>query len=515
MKNEYDALIENRTWSLVPRTKNQKIVGNKWVYRIKYNTDGSVAKYKARLVAKGFQQIEGVNYFDTFSLVVKPTTVRVVFSLAVMNQWIIRQVDVNNALLNGELSEEVFMQQLESFVDRSKPNYVCRLHKALYGLKQAPRAWFEKLRGCLLQWGFRNSKSDSSLFLRKTKISLIMVLIYVNDILVTGPNNEELDSFIQQFNTIFALKDLGRLSYFLGIEVLYGQDCIYLSQKKYVRDLLAKVDMLDCKGVITPMCSGKDSKLQKMVKGELGYYVEDATHYRSIVGGLQYLILTRPEIAYSVHKLSQYVSAPTMQHLMACKRVLKYLKKTQDYGLKFLKDGDLKITSFTDADWGIDLDDRKSIGAYCMQIVVTKSSAESEYRALASTASEIAWLKSLFLEMGVCCIERPTIWCDNTSATELAKNHVLHSRTKHIEIDVHFIRDKVLAGDLKICYVPSEDQIADILTKPLSSPQFNYLRDKFNVFPCPLSLMGAVKIAHYAEVKKKNQHVKNQQQLPT
>ncbi|KAH9658123.1 retrovirus-related pol polyprotein from transposon RE1 [Citrus sinensis] len=513
MKNEYDALIENRTWSLVPRTETQKIVGNKWVYRIKYNTDGSVAKYKARLVAKGFQQIEGVNYFDTFSPVVKLATVRVVCSLAVMNQWIVRQVDVNNAFLNGELSEEVFMQQPKGFVDKSKPNCVCRLHKALYGLKQAPRAWFEKLRGCLLQWGFRNSKSDSSLFLRKTKVSLIMVLIYVDDILVTGPNSEELDSFIQQFNIVFALKDLGRLSYFLGIEVLYG--------------------------VITPMYSGKDSKLQKIVKGDLGYYVEDATHYRSIVGGLQYLILTRPKIAYSVHKLSQYVSAPTMQHLMACKRVLKYLKEIQDYGLKFVKDGDLKITSFTNADWGSDLDDRKSIGAYCVylgnnlisrsskkQTVVTKSSSKSEYRALASTASEIAWLKSLFLEMEVCCVERPTIWCDNMSATELAKNHVFHSRTKHIEIDVHFIQDKVLVGDLKICYVPSEDQIADILTKPLSSPQFNYLRDKLNVFPCPLSLRGTVKIAHYAEVKKKNQRVKlpavisatsedpRQQQLP-
>ena len=184
MKNEYDALIENRTWSFVPRTENQKIVGNKWMYRIKYNTDGSVAKYKARLVAKGFQQIEGVNYFDTFSPVIKPATVRVVLSLAVMNQWIVRQVDVNNAFLNGELSEEVFMQQPEGFVDKSKSNYVCRLHKALYGLKQALRVWLEKLRGCLLQWGFRNSKSDSSLFLRKTKVSLIMVLIYVDDILI-------------------------------------------------------------------------------------------------------------------------------------------------------------------------------------------------------------------------------------------------------------------------------------------------------------------------------------------
>ena len=222
MKNEYDALIENRTWSFVPRTENQKIVGNKWMYRIKYNTDGSVAKYMARLVAKRFQQIEGVNYFITFSPVVKPATIRVVLSLAVMNQWIVRQVDVNNSFLNGELSEEVFMQQPEGFVDRSKPNCVRRLHKALYGLKQAPRAWFEKLKGCLLQWGFRNSKFDSSLFLRKTKVSLIMVLIYADDILVIGPNSEELDSFIQQFNTIFALKKLGRLSYFLGIEVLYG-----------------------------------------------------------------------------------------------------------------------------------------------------------------------------------------------------------------------------------------------------------------------------------------------------
>ncbi|KAH9699250.1 hypothetical protein KPL71_024275 [Citrus sinensis] len=335
---------------------------------------------------------------------------------------------------------------------------------------------------------------------------------------ITGPNNGELDNFIQQFNSVFALNDLGKLSYFLGIKVLYDQDCIYLSHKKYIRDLLAKVDMLDCKGVITPMCSGKDSKLQKIVKGELGCYIENDTHYRSIVGGLQYLILTRPEIAHSVHKLSQYVSAPTMQHLMACKRVLKYLKETQDYGLKFVKDGDMKITSFIDADWGSDLDDRKSIGVYCVylgnnliswsskkQTVVTKSSTESEYRALASAASEIAWLKSLFLEMGVCCVERPTVWCDNMSAIELVKNPVFHSRTKHIEIDVHFIRDKVLAGNLKICYVPSEDQIADILTKPLSSPQFNYLRDKLNVFPCPLSLRGAVKIAHYAEVKKKNQ----------
>ncbi|KAH9727669.1 retrovirus-related pol polyprotein from transposon RE1 [Citrus sinensis] len=528
IKAEYNALISNGTWTLVPRTENHKLVGNKWVFRIKTNTDGSVEKYKARLVAKGFQQIEGVNYFETFSPVVKSATVRVILSLAVMNQWQIRQVDVNNAFLNGDLTEEVYMRQPEGFVDQQRPDFVCKLHKALYGLKQAPRAWFDKLKSSLIQWGFKNSKSDTSLFLRRTKSSIIIILIYVDDILITGSDCVELEKFIKLFSSAFALKDLGKLSYFLGIEVLYGHDSIYLSQKKYIRDLLAKVDMLECKGTDTPMSSSKDYRLQKSVEGEMGYYIEDPTHYRSIVGGLQYLVLTRPEIAYYVHKLSQYVSSPTLQHLMACKRVLRYLKETQEYGLKFVREGDMKITAFTDADWGSDLDDRRSVGAYCVylgnnliswsskkQSVVTKSSAESEYRALAAAVSEITWLKSLFLEIGLCCDEKPIIWCDNVSAAELARNPVFHSRTKHIEIDLHFIRDKVLAGDLKILYVPSTEQIADILTKPLNSSQFNYLRLKLNEELCPLSLRGAVKRAHCAELKQERKPaVKDSSAMP-
>lgn len=221
MKNEYKALLGNGTWYLAPKCENQRIVSNKRVYRIKHNTDGRVAKYKARLVAKGFQQIEGVNYFETVSLVVKPATVRVVIKLTVMYNWTIRQVDVNKAFLSGDLSEEVFMQQPEGFVDQHRPDFVCKLRKALYGLKQALRAWFEKLRNCLLQWEFKNSKSDPFFFLRKTKTSLIRVLIYVDDILITGPDSSELENFIVQFSSVFALKDLGKLSYFLGIEVFY------------------------------------------------------------------------------------------------------------------------------------------------------------------------------------------------------------------------------------------------------------------------------------------------------
>ncbi|KAH9745092.1 retrovirus-related pol polyprotein from transposon RE1 [Citrus sinensis] len=407
MKAKYDALMSNGTWTLVPRTEHHKLVGNKWVFRVKSNTDGSLAKYKARLVAKGFQQIEGVNYSETFSPVVKAATVRVVLSLAVMNQWQIRQVDVNNVFLNGDLIEEVYMSQPEGFIDSKRPDFVCKLHKALYGLKQAPRAWFDKLRNSLMQWGFENSKS----------------------------NYDELEDFIKLFSSAFALKDLGKLSYFLGIEVLCDLGSVYLSQRKYIRDLLAKVDMLECKGIDTPMSSSKDYRLQKNVEGEMGYYIEDPSHYRSIVGGLQYLVLTRPEIAYSVHKLSE-----------------------------------LKVTTFTDADWGSDLNDRRSTGAYCVylgnnliswsskkQSIVTKSSAESEYRALAAVVSEITWIKSLFLENNLCCVEKPVICAE---------------------------------------------QITNIMTKPLNSSQFIYLRNKLNVYLCPLSLRGTVKKAHCAELRR-------------
>ncbi|KAH9679451.1 retrovirus-related pol polyprotein from transposon RE1 [Citrus sinensis] len=321
MKEEYEALIRNETWSLVPPPAEYKIVGNKWVFRVKQNSDGSIAKYKARLVTKGFQQTEGIDYFE--SPVTKASTVRVILSLAAMHGWMIRHVDVNNAFLNGDLTEDVYMYQPEGFVDEKRSGYVCKLKNALYGLKQAPRAWFDKLKGCLVaNWGFQNSRADTSLFFNGKQDSMILVLIYVDDILITGPNSDELEKFISDFSKVFALKDLGRLSYFLGIEVSYAKNNIYLSQRKYVRDLLSKADMLHCKGCDTPMVTG--TKLQKEAKGSLGQHVEDATSYRSLIGGLQYLVLTRPEIAFAVNKLSQYVSTPTLQHILACKRMLRY-----------------------------------------------------------------------------------------------------------------------------------------------------------------------------------------------
>ncbi|KAH9663756.1 retrovirus-related pol polyprotein from transposon RE1 [Citrus sinensis] len=384
MQDEFDALIRNKTWSLVPMDPEYKLVGCKWVFRTKYNTDGSVSKYKARLVAKEFHQTAGVDYSEIFSPVVKSSTVRVILSLAVMQGWNVRQIDVNNAFLNGDLIEDVFMQQPEGFV--SEGGYVCKLNKALYGLKQAPRAWHDVK-------------------------SIILILIYVDDILITGSDSDLLESFIAKLSKVFALKDLGLVTYFLGVEVCYTDNGMHLSQTKYIKDLLSKALMQNCKETDTPFSTGY--KLERSAKGSLGAEFENATLYRSIVGGLQYLI----------------------------------------------PDQTLHI------------------------------------RALSAASSEISWLQSLFSELNITKLPTHVLWCDNQSAGDLARNPVFHSRSKHIELDVHYIRDKVLNKELEVRYIPTKEQVADVLTKPLSFPKFSYFRSKLNVFGRPLSLRGDVKEA--------------------
>lgn len=218
MALQHQALLTNGTWELVPLSPTQNVVGCKWVFRTKYNPDGTIQKHKARLVALGFHQRPGFDYNETFSPVIKPANVRLILSLAVMNGWSLRQLDINDAFLQGTLSENVYMAQPPGFVDRENPDYVCRLRKAIYGLKQAPRAWYNELRTYLLSIGFRNSVSDTSLFLRNGT-NPIYVLVYVDDIIVTGSCSTLISEFISALSNRFSLKDLGQLSYFLGVEV--------------------------------------------------------------------------------------------------------------------------------------------------------------------------------------------------------------------------------------------------------------------------------------------------------
>lgn len=248
------------------------------------------------------------------------TTIRVVLAIVVALKWKIRQVDVNNAFLNGDLKEEIFMEQQHGFRSVQYPNHVCRLVKAIYGLKQ-PRAWFDKLRITLLSWGFVNTKSDSSLFFFKTDRLVLLVLVYVDDILVTGNNNEVVQRFTERLDKVFSLKDLGGLHYFLGLEIQRDASGMYLSQRRYVLELLSKSNMLSAKACSTPMSPCKQLSTSQ------GAPLENPTMYRSVLGGLQYLVNTRHDIAFSVNNLSQFLSKPTVDHWKAVKRLLRYLNE--------------------------------------------------------------------------------------------------------------------------------------------------------------------------------------------
>jgi histone deacetylase 1/2 len=491
MNNEFQALMSNHTWTLVPYQGQENVIDSKWVFKTKYKANGSIERRKARLVAKGFQQTVGIDYEETFSPVIKASTTRIILSIAVHLNWDVKQLDINNAFLNGYLKETVFMHQPEGFVDSTKPNHICKLSKAIYGLKQAPRAWFDSLKNALLRWGFQNTKSDSSLFILKEKDHITFLLIYVDDIIVTGSNTKFLEAFIKQLNVVFSLKDLGNLHYFLGIEVHRDASGMYLKQSKYIGDLLKKFHMEKASSCPTPMVTGK----QFTVEGEK---MEDPTVFRQAIGGLQYLTHTRPDIAFPINKLSQYMSSPTVDHWQGIKRILRYLQGTINHCLHIKPSTDLDITGFSDADWATSVDDRKSMAGQCVflgetlvswssrkQKVVSRSSTESEYRALADLAAEIAWTQSLLAELKLPLLRKPILWCDNLSAKALASNPVMHARSKHIEIDVHYIRDQVLQNKIIVAYVPTADQIADCLTKPLSHTRFNQLKDKLGVVPSP------------------------------
>lgn len=488
MREEMSALEKNKTWEVVDKPRGTNIVDCKWIFTVKYNADGSLERYKARLVAKGYTQTYGVDYQETFAPVAKMNTVRILLALAAHFDWQLVQYDVKNAFLHGDLDEEIYMN-IPPGIEENTGNKVCKLRKALYGLKQSPRAWFGRFATVMKDFGYKQSQGDHTLFIKHSKTGKVTaLLVYVDDIIVTGNDEREKlelkDKLVQEFE----IKELGRLKYFLGIEVAYSEKGIFISQQKYVSDLLTDTGKSGCKPAPTPM--DPNQKLRES-KEEL---TVDKGMYQRLVGKLIYLAHTRPDIAYSVSVISQFMHDPRESHLQAAYRVLHYLKGNPGRGILFKKNDALSIEVYTDADYAGSLVDRRSTTGYCTllggnlvtwkskkQNVVARSSAESEFRAMAHGLCELLWLKIILNDLKVKWEEPMKLYCDNKSAINIAHNPVQHERTKHIEIDRHFIKEKLEEGLVCMTYVPSGRQLADVLTKGLSSSHFYNLISKLGM----------------------------------
>jgi hypothetical protein len=462
MEDEYAALLANHTWDLVPCPPGTNVVTGNWLFRHKLTLDGSLDRYKARWVLRGFTQRPGVDYDETFSPVVKFATVRVVLSLALSHDWAIHQLDVKNAFLHGTLTETVYCSQPTGFVDADRPDLVCRLNRSLYGLKQAPRAWYSRFASYLASIGFVEAKSDTSLFIYRCGDDTVYLLLYVDDILLTASTADLLHRTIVALQREFAMKDLGPLHHFLGITTERRPQGLFLHQRQYAIDILERAGMSDCKPCSTPVDT------QVKLSEDDRPPVADATSYRSLTGALQYLTFSRPDIAYAVQQVCLHMHTPWEPHLTALKRILRYPHGSLDYGLLLRPSPTSELVVYNDADWASCPDTRWSTSGYAVflganlvswaakrQPVVSRSSAEAEYRVVANGVAEASWLRQLLHELHSPLQRATLVYCDNVSAVYLSTNPVQHQRTKHVEIDMHFVCERVAAGDVRVLSVPT------------------------------------------------------------
>ena len=402
-------------------------------------------------------------------------TVRTLISCAVNFGWPLHQLDVKNAFLHGDLNEEIYMEVPPGFGNSQTARKVCKLKKSLYGLKQSPRAWFDRFRRVVCSMGYTQCNGDHTVFYKHKESQITILAVYVDDIVITGDDSKEIVCLKKKLGEAFEVKDLGLLRYFLGIEIARSSKGIVLSQRKYVLDLLAETGMLGCRPVASPI--DKNHRLC----AESGDPV-DREAYQRLVGRLIYLCHTRPDISYAVSVVSRYMHDPRTGHMEAVYRILRYLKNSPGRGLWFKPNQHLNVEGYCDADWASSLDDRRSTSGYCIfvggnlvswrskkQEVVARSTAEAEYRAMALSLSEMIWMKGLLAELHVLRSNTVMLHCDNKSAINIANNPVQHDRTKHVEIDRFFIKEKIDCGILKLDYVKSSEQLADCLTKGLGS----------------------------------------------
>jgi len=485
MQKEFDAITNNKVWSLVQPKPDQKLIKTKWVFKRKLGADGSPTSYKARLVAQGFSQRPGVDYDETFSPVVRFESVRSIFAIAAQHDLTIHHMDFTSAFLNGELKEDLYVSQPEGFIVPGQEQMVCRLHKSLYGLKQSPKCWNSSLDSFLLDLGYNKLDGDSCIYMRDDVDGVNIIAVYVDDLLICA-KSDSINSIKRAISSRYAVNDLGKLKYFLGINVSQYEDKIVISQSAYTKSLIRKFGLENAKSVSTP---GDASSFLEKATDESKLF--DCEIYQSAVGALLYLSTkTRPDIAYCVSNVAKFSSLPTVEHWTAVKRILRYLKGTENLGIAYRRNNFESCSGYADADWAGDRTDRRSTSGYCFklnggliswrsnkQTCVALSTAEAEYVALAAAAQEAAWLRTLFTGLKFCNGDAIVINEDNQAAIYLSKDSRNHPKTKHISIKYHFVRDMIEREEISVKYCPTTGMLADIFTKTMPAAKFVKLRD--------------------------------------
>jgi hypothetical protein len=480
MKEEYDALINNNTWTLTQLPIGRKAIGSKWVFKLKQNSDGSIARFKARLVAKGYTQKEGIDFNETYAPVAKITTIRSMLALAAMRGYNVNQMDISTAYLHADVKEDLYMEQPEGYqlTGSNGEKLVCKLNKSIYGLKQAGRNWNKTLDNWLQEHQLVQSKVDPCLYLKQSdsQNEFLAMAIYVDDLFSIDNNHEFRKDLATKMSKKFKLTDIGKANWILGTKVVCQDLQIHINQEKYVSDVLERFRMQECKVVNTPVVAGGSN-----IEADSKQY-ENKTEYMSLVGSLIYLsVISRPDIAYAVSKAGQKMSNPSETDWIAAKRILRYLKGDNKSGPTYSINGSEELLGFVDSDWAGDINSRKSTSGYVFilggaaiswsskrQQTVALSSTEAEYMAASSAAQEAIYLRALLKDLG-CVQERPTkILQDNQGAIAMAKDVISSRRTKHIDIRYHFIRERIRNGDIHLEYEPTETMLADCLTKPVS-----------------------------------------------
>lgn len=486
MEQELDSIHNHQTWTEVDLPKDRVAIGSKWVYKIKTDADGQNV-YKARLVAQGFTQKYGEDFDEVFAPVARPTSFRILLTVAGKENMSIVQFDVKTAFLNGVLEQEIYMKTPQGFENSEK---VLKLNKSLYGLKQAARVWNQAIHDCLLNLKFLQSSSDSCLYINESYKVPCYLIIHVDDMLMASKDIKIIDELSRKISMIFELKCLGEVKQFIGINVRRQTNGIYsINQSAYITKIAETFQLQDTKGSQYPLDPG-------YFKLEEENLLDSNKEYRKIIGMLLYVSTnTRPDIAAAVGILSQRIEKPRKIDLNECFRVLKYLIKTKNHSIILgSHNSPSQLLAYTDANWAENKLTRKSTSGFLCQLfaspvswsskrqdVIAISTTESEFYALAETVREIKWLRSLLADFKIVAQKPITIFIDSQSCIKMIENEKFSNRTKHIDVRYKFAKDEITKGNIKLVYVPTETNIADMLTKPLAGTKIKSLRNLSNI----------------------------------